>query len=86
MRGILVDGGKSTQFGDHVYYLIAEDGEMIASHICSSRVYAPGDLWDRRKERQEQYAHKNIEELVWLEDSDISEEELRRRNKELVSR
>lgn len=81
MKAIIVDGGQVMQFGDHVYYLIAEDGEGLCSHICSSPVYAPGDLYAQRPERLPMFEAKGITEFCWLEDSGISREELLERNR-----
>lgn len=39
--------------GDGVYSLIADDGEALASHYCSSAGFALGDLEKNRPERKE---------------------------------
>ena len=36
---------------DGVYFLITEEGELLASHNCSNKSYALGDLYTHRKER-----------------------------------
>ena len=38
---------------DGMYYLIAETGECLASHFCSCKYFAKGDLYERRPERIE---------------------------------
>lgn len=43
---------------DGVYYLITEEGECLASHWCSSRWYADGDLYSRRPERVKKYTER----------------------------
>ena len=79
-RAIIVPGAKFGG-GDRVYDLVAEDGEHIASHVCSAPAFAPYDLWSHRTERQEAFAHKRITEVVFLDQSGIDLSELRARNK-----
>lgn len=80
-RAIIVPpGGNADHHGYGVYALVTEEGECIATHVCSHAVYAPGDLWERRSKRQEEFADRNITEIVWLADSGISLDELKRRN------
>ena len=43
---------------DGVYYLITEEGECLASHWCSNRWYADGDLYSRRPERVKEYTER----------------------------
>lgn len=38
---------------DGMYYLITETGECLASHFCSCKYFAKGDLYERRHERIE---------------------------------
>jgi len=84
-RAIIIPPGASgDHLGEGVYALVAEDGECIATHFCSSAYYAQGDLWDRRTERREEFAHKGITEVVWLADSGLTLDELKRRNAEFV--
>ena len=42
------DGMKNI---DGIYYLITEEGECLASHWCSNKCYAIGDLYSNRPER-----------------------------------
>ena len=68
--------------GDSVYtLLVAETGEPLASHLCSHAGFAPGDLYHNRKERKSEWAERFGEvEISFLEDTDISDEELIARN------
>ena len=80
-RAIIVPpGGNADHLGDGVYALLTEEGECIATHVCSHPIYAPGDLWERRAERREEFADRNITEVVWLADSGLTLDELKRRN------
>ena len=42
-----------TESIDGIYYLITEEGEYLATHWCSSKLFAKGDLYERRPERIE---------------------------------
>jgi len=45
--------GESYNFnGDGIYYLISEEGEMLASHWCSHIGFAFGDLTHDRKDEE----------------------------------
>lgn len=56
---------------DGMYYLIAETGEGLASHFCSCKYFAKGDLYERRPERIEEFTKRfgNIEVLYLGEDN-----------------
>lgn len=43
---------------DGIYYLITEEGEGLASHWCSNRWYAEGDLYSRRPERIKEFTER----------------------------
>lgn len=60
--------------GQGFYYLIAENGEALASHLCSHAGFAQSDLHDGREERKIEWAKKFPEgyEIVWLEDSGLT--------------
>ena len=49
------DGMKNI---DGIYYLITEEGEVLASHWCSSKSFAMGDLYGRRPERIKEYLER----------------------------
>jgi hypothetical protein len=70
--------------GDGVYSLVADTGECLADHYCSASYFAPGDLEADRPERQKDWKEKFGEYKVLFigEQSEITLEELLRRNKE----
>ena len=87
MRAFIVPGrdshriGRSTPWGDTLFSLVAEDGECLCSHMCSSWHFAPGDLYGNRPERAELFSAKGIAEFLWADEAeDITEEELLQRN------
>lgn len=83
MKAIIIPPGKTADhFGEGIYALVAEDGEHLASHFCSSSYYAESDLYGRRPERQPMFEAKGITEFVWLADSGLTLDELLRRNQE----
>ena len=43
---------------DGIYYLITEEGEGLASHWCSNRWYAEGDLYYHRPERIKEFTER----------------------------
>lgn len=53
----LIDNGVCTGFGDHHGLAVADDGEVLAEHICSSPGYFRHDLHDS-SHRHEAYARK----------------------------
>jgi len=82
VKAIIVPPGKDgTHMGEGVYALVAEDGECLATHVCSHACYAPGDLYTRRPERQPMFEAKGITELVWLAESGLTLAELQERNR-----
>ena len=67
---------------DDVYFLITEEGELLASHICSNKAYALGDLYTHRKERIKKFEDRFGEFSVdYLGNDEMTWEELLRRNK-----
>lgn len=67
---------------DGVYYLITEEGELLASHLCSNKLYALGDLYTHRKERRKKFENRFGEFSVdYLGNDEMTWEELLRRNK-----
>ena len=81
---IVPDDHDPKYSGAGVYHLIAEDGEHLASHLCSSAGFARGDLEAGRPERQAEWKARFGEyEVIWLKDqSEISLEELVKRYEE----
>lgn len=43
---------------DGIYYLITEEGEGLASHWCSNKWFAKGDLYENRPERIKKYTER----------------------------
>lgn len=67
---------------DGIYYLITEEGEVLATHICSHKAYALGDLYTHRKERIKKFKDRFGEFSVdYLGHDEMTWEELLRRNK-----
>lgn len=67
---------------DGIYYLITEEGEVLATHICSHKAYALGDLYTHRKERIKKFEDRFGEFSVdYLGNDEMTWEELLRRNK-----
>lgn len=69
---------KDTQF----HLLVAETGEHLASHLCSHYGFAHGDLYGDRPERIEEWTKRFGEmEVKFIDDTDMTEEELLEKNK-----
>ena len=68
---------------DGIYYLISEEGECLASHWCSSKYFAKGDLYEHRKERIEEFTERfgNVE-CLYLGEDDMTVERIMELNKE----
>lgn len=81
MKTLYVVGPENK--GDGVYGLISEDGEMLATHMCSNASFARGDLHDTREERK-LWLKKRFGDykVIWLGDDDMDKKELERRNHE----
>lgn len=81
MRLYIVDNGKVMD--DTLYALVAETGEALAGHLCSSKSFAKGDLYENRPERKEEYKKRfgNVE-VLFLGDDEMTEDELMKRHKE----
>ena len=59
MKAYIVSDSKDGMENiDGIYYLITEEGECLASHWCSSRWYAEGDLYSRRPERVKEFTER----------------------------
>jgi len=67
---------------DCIFNILHENGEHLASHFCSNWTFAWGDLYAHRPERIEKWKERFGEfEVKYIDDTDITEEELVRRNK-----
>lgn len=66
-----------------VFNLVTEDGEALASHLCSHEGYAKSDLEAGRPERQKEWKERFGEyEVMFLnEQTEITKKELLKRNK-----
>lgn len=63
--------------------LVAETGEHLASHLCSNYSFAYADLYAGRPERVKEWTERFGElEVKYIDETDITDEELRKRNKE----
>lgn len=79
---VIVEGGRSSM-GIIYHLLVADTGEHLASHICSAKAFAEGDLYYNRPERIKDLKERFGEVKVdFLKDTDISEEEMLKRNGE----
>ena len=60
-----------------VYYLIAETGECLASHLCSNKYFAKGDLYERRPERIKNFTERFGDiEVLYLGEDDMTVDKL----------
>lgn len=53
MKKLYILGPKDG--GEGIYYLLTDNGEGLASHLCSSSRFAKGDLEANRPERQKEW-------------------------------
>lgn len=68
---------------DGTYYLMTEEGEFLASHFCSNKHYAYGDLYGDRSNRINEYDERfGSVEVLWLGDDEMTKERLLKLNKE----
>lgn len=83
-RLLVIYPGKKDDVWNNVYTLLdAETGEALASHFCTNYGYAMGDLYSQRPERIKIWKERFGEvEVKFIDETDISPEELQRRNKE----
>ena len=82
-KTLLVIAPGSDVNSDSVFnLLVAETGEHLASHFCSSSGFAYGDLYDHRPERKKAWKKRFGEiEVKFIDETDISKDELVARNK-----
>ena len=67
------DSDYGTESIDGIYYLITEEGECLASHLCSSKWFAKGDLYERRPERIKEFTERFGEcECLYLGEDDMT--------------
>lgn len=80
---LVIAPGQNTPYGDCAYnILVAETGQVLASHLCSGPEFAYGDLYGDREERKKEWIKKFGElEVKYIDETDITEAELLKRNK-----
>ena len=62
---------------DGFYYLITEEGECLASHLCSNKWFAKGDLFEQRPERIKEFTERFGEcECLYLGEDDMTAEKI----------
>ena len=70
-------GTSGTEKGEGVYTLVAENGEELYSHYCSSAGFAKGDLIKNRPERIKECKQKYGDyEILFLGEDNMTIEEL----------
>lgn len=80
---LVISPGSQTMHSDWFSLYVAETGESLASHGCSHAGYAPGDLYYDRPERIKEFKERfGYVEVMFIDQTNISEEELLKRNKE----
>ena len=82
-KTLLIIVPESTVMEDSVFFLlVAKTGECLASHLCSHAGYAKSDLYSGRPERKKEYAERFREvEVRFINETDISNDEILKRNK-----
>ena len=69
--------------GEGIYDLIAETGEHLAGHFCSSYRFAEGDLITGRPERIKEYTERfGSFKVVWLGQDEMTRDKLFELNKQ----
>ena len=84
---LYIVGPGDNEDGNGLYGLVSEEGEGLASHLCSNRGFARGDLEGRRPERQKEWKEKFGEyEVLNLGDDDMTRERLVELNEQFHSK
>ena len=79
---LVIDPGREVRSDCVFHLLVAETGEHLASHLCSSAGFAYGDLYADRTERIKEWTERFGElEVKYIDETDITGEELVERNK-----
>lgn len=80
---IVTSAKNGTNSVDGAYYLFTEEGEVLASHWCSSKGYSKSDLYSGRPERIEEYNNRFGEvEVLFLGDDEMTVEKILELNKQ----
>lgn len=84
MKLYIVTGAKNgTDSIDGSYYLFTEEGEVLASHWCSSKYYSKSDLYSGRPERIEKYNNRFGEvEVLFLGEDEMTVDKILELNKQ----
>ena len=82
MSALLVIVPGRSMMDDAVFHLlVAETGECLASHLCSSASFAKGDLYFNRPERIQEYSERfGAVDVQFIDDTDINEDDLVEKN------
>lgn len=80
---LVIAPGKDSSLRDCVFnILVAETGEHLASHLCSNYMFAYGDLYANRPERIKEWTKKFGKiDVKYIDETEITKDELLRRNK-----
>jgi len=82
-KTLLVIAPEQTASNTCFHLIVAETGECLATHFCTNGSFAYYDLYERRPDRIQEWAKRFGEFTVdFIENTNISETELHRRNKE----
>lgn len=78
---LVIVPGRDVNVDAVFHILVAETGEHLASHLCSHFGFAYGDLYANRPERIAEWTKRFGEiEVKYIDDINISEDELIKRN------
>ena len=79
---LVIVPGKQQTTDSAFYILVAETGEALASHYCSSAGFAFGDLYDHRPERKKEWGKRFGSVIVkYIDETDITEKQILERNR-----
>jgi hypothetical protein len=80
---LIITPGRKVK-GDCLFHLlVAETGEHLASHLCSSASFAKSDLYSSREERIDEWEKRFGDvEVKFIDETDIDEDNLLRLNKQ----
>ena len=81
-KTLLVIAPGNEVIHDAIFYLfVADTGECLASHLCSSYCFAKSDLYERIPERIEEFTKRFGEcEVKFINETSITKDELMERN------
>lgn len=67
---------------DGAYHLMTETGEYLATHFCSNKYFAKGDLYERRPERIKEFTERFGDiKLLYLGEDNMTVDKLMGLNK-----